>query len=130
MPQAILLQDVEALGEVLRVVRERAWPAEVVVVNDGSTDRTAAIVAEFAQLNPEVRLLNNPANRGKGFSVRHGVLNAVGEIVMFTDADLSAPMEEAERLFDALHQGARIAALPSCRQGAIEIVEHGQQIEY
>jgi dolichyl-phosphate beta-glucosyltransferase len=98
-----------ALHEVLRVVRERAWHAEVVVVNDGSTDRTAAIVAEFAHLNPEVRLLNNPKNRGKGFSVRHGVLNAVGEIVMFTDADLSAPMEEAERLFDALHQGADIA---------------------
>ena len=99
----------KALGEVLRVVRERAWNAEVLVVNDGSTDRTAAIVAEFAQVNPEVRLLNNRENRGKGFSVRHGVLNAVGEIVMFTDADLSAPMEEAERLFDALHHGADIA---------------------
>jgi dolichyl-phosphate beta-glucosyltransferase len=99
----------KALGEVLRVVRERAWQAEVLVVNDGSTDRTAAIVAGFAQLNPEVRLLNNQENRGKGFSVRHGVLNAVGEIVMFTDADLSAPMEEAERLFDALNRGADIA---------------------
>jgi dolichyl-phosphate beta-glucosyltransferase len=99
----------KALGEVLRVVRERAWQAEVLVVNDGSTDRTAAIVAEFAQLHPEIRLLNNRENRGKGFSVRHGVLSAVGEIVMFTDADLSAPMEEAERLFDALHQGADIA---------------------
>jgi dolichyl-phosphate beta-glucosyltransferase len=99
----------KALGEVLRVVRERGWHAEVLVVNDGSTDRTADIVAEFAQLNPEVRLLNNLENRGKGFSVRHGVLNAVGEIVMFTDADLSAPMEEAERLFSALHQGADIA---------------------
>jgi len=99
----------KALGEVLRVVRQRGWHAEVLVVNDGSTDRTAAIVTEFAQLNPEVRLLNNLENRGKGFSVRQGVLNAVGEIVMFTDADLSAPMEEAERLFAALDQGADIA---------------------
>jgi dolichyl-phosphate beta-glucosyltransferase len=98
-----------ALTEVLRCVHDRAWNAEILVVNDGSTDRTAAVVQEFAQLHPEVRLLNNPKNRGKGFSVRHGVLQAVGEIVMFTDADLSAPMEEAERLFDALHQGADIA---------------------
>ena len=99
----------KALGEVLRVVRERAWNAEVLVVNDGSTDRTAAIVAEFAQVNPEVRLLNNRENRGKGFSVRHGVLNAVGEIVMFTDADLSSPMEEAELLMAAIDQGADVA---------------------
>lgn len=99
----------KALGEVLRCVRERNWHAEVLVVNDGSTDRTGAIVQEFAQLHPEVRLLNNVENRGKGFSVRYGVLHAVGEIVMFTDADLSAPMEEAELLFDALRQGADIA---------------------
>jgi dolichyl-phosphate beta-glucosyltransferase len=99
----------KALGEVLRCVRERDWHAEVLVVNDGSTDRTAAVVQEFAQLHPEVRLLSNDENRGKGFSVRPGVLHAVGEIVMFTDADLSAPMEEAELLFDALRQGADIA---------------------
>src|ERR1700761_1237374 len=98
-----------ALAEVVRVVRERAWHAEVLVVNDGSTDSTAAIVQACAQQHPEVRLLNNQENRGKGFSVRQGVLNAVGEIVMFTDADLSAPMEEAERLFDALRKGADIA---------------------
>jgi dolichyl-phosphate beta-glucosyltransferase len=99
----------KALNEVLRCVRDREWQAEILVVDDGSTDRTAAIVQEYAQLHPEVRLLSNPENRGKGFSVRHGVLHSVGEIVMFTDADLSAPMEEAERLFEALRNGADIA---------------------
>jgi dolichyl-phosphate beta-glucosyltransferase len=99
----------KALNEVLRCVHERNWHAEILVVNDGSTDSTAAIVNQFAQLHPQVRLLDNPQNRGKGFSVRHGVLHAVGEIVMFTDADLSAPMEEAERLFHALDEGADIA---------------------
>ncbi len=90
-------------------MQQRNWHAEILVVNDGSTDCTAAIVQQFSQMHPEVRLLDNVKNRGKGFSVRHGVLHAVGEIVMFTDADLSAPMEEAERLFDALRQGADIA---------------------
>jgi dolichyl-phosphate beta-glucosyltransferase len=98
-----------ALTEVLRCVQQRDWRAEILVVNDGSTDCTAAIVQQFSQIHPEVRLLDNVRNRGKGFSVRHGVLHAVGEIVMFTDADLSAPMEEAERLFEALRQGADIA---------------------
>jgi glycosyltransferase involved in cell wall biosynthesis len=98
-----------ALVEVLRCIHERGWPAEVLVVNDGSSDATAAIIRAFAALHPEVRLLENQENRGKGFSVRHGVLSARGEIVMFTDADLSAPMEEAEHLFAALRQGADIA---------------------
>jgi dolichyl-phosphate beta-glucosyltransferase len=98
-----------ALRQVLHCVHERGWHAEILVVNDGSKDRTGSIVEEFAQVHAEVRLLNNDHNRGKGYSVRHGVLNAVGEIVMFTDADLSAPMEEAERLFSALDQGADIA---------------------
>ena len=99
----------KALDEVLRCVQVRDWHAEILVVNDGSTDRTAAIVEQFSQQHPEVRLLNNPKNRGKGFSVRHGVLHAVGEIVMFTDADLSSPMEEAERLIAALNDGADVA---------------------
>jgi glycosyltransferase involved in cell wall biosynthesis len=79
------------------------------VVDDGSRDRTAAIIREFAANAPEVRLLQNPANRGKGYSVRHGVLQSLGEIVMFTDADLSAPIEEAEDLFAAIAAGADIA---------------------
>ncbi len=78
-------------------------------MNDGSTDSTAQLVREFAQSAPEVRLLENPGNRGKGYSVRAGILQAHGEIVMFTDSDLSAPIEEAERLFTALANGADIA---------------------
>jgi len=97
------------LEAVVACIRERGWPAEVVVVDDGSTDSTAQLVKDFASRAPEVRLLENPGNRGKGYSVRAGILQAQGEIVMFTDSDLSAPIEEAERLFAAIANGADIA---------------------
>ena len=97
------------LEAVVACVREHAWDAEIIVVNDGSTDATAQIVRDFAIKAPEIRLLENPGNHGKGYSVRNGVLHALGDVVMFTDSDLSAPMEEAERLFSAIANGADIA---------------------
>ena len=97
------------LREVVNCIRSHHWDAEVIVVNDGSTDSTARQVLDFSISAPEVRLIENPGNRGKGFSVRNGLLQARGEIVMFTDADLSAPIEEAELLFTAIQNGADIA---------------------
>ncbi len=97
------------LRSVVECVRAQGWSAEVIVVNDGSTDETAAIVRDFALNAPEVRLLENPHNCGKGYSVRSGILHALGDIVMFTDADLSSPMEEAKDLFGAIAKGADIA---------------------
>jgi glycosyltransferase involved in cell wall biosynthesis len=97
------------LESVVACIREKQWSAEVVVVNDGSTDSTAKLVRDFAIRAPEVRLIENPGNHGKGYSVRAGVLQAQGDIVMFTDSDLSAPIEEAERLFTAIAKGADIA---------------------
>ncbi len=98
-----------ALEAVTGCIRKRGWSAEVIVVDDGSRDQTPALVREFAVKSPEVRLLRNPGNRGKGYSVRHGILQALGEVVLFTDADLSAPIEEAEGLFAAIAGGADIA---------------------
>jgi dolichyl-phosphate beta-glucosyltransferase len=97
------------LASVVECVRAHGWDAEVLVVNDGSEDQTAALVRAFASNAPEVRLIENPGNRGKGYSVRAGMLEARGEIAMFTDSDLSAPIEEAERLFTAIEGGADIA---------------------
>jgi glycosyltransferase involved in cell wall biosynthesis len=98
-----------ALTQVLACVHKHGWNAEVLVVDDGSRDDTAAIVKAFSLQDPIVKLIQNPGNRGKGFSVRNGILHASGDIVMFTDADLSAPMDEAERLFEAVRNGADIA---------------------
>jgi dolichyl-phosphate beta-glucosyltransferase len=99
----------KALESVVGCVRQRGWDVEIVVVDDGSRDETADIVRNFAAKAPEVRLLQNPSNRGKGYSVRNGVLHSFGDIVMFTDADLSAPIEEADGLFAAIAKGADIA---------------------
>jgi len=97
------------LDRVLSFVRQQAWDAEVIVVDDGSVDGTADLVREYARRNSMVRLVQNRGNRGKGYSVRNGVLSAQGTIVVFTDADLSAPIEEAQKLISAIETGADVA---------------------
>lgn len=99
----------DALQRVLGCVAEQGWDAEVLVVDDGSKDDTAAIVQQWMHNHPRLHLIQNPGNKGKGYSVRNGLLQAAGDIVMFTDADLSAPMEEANLLFAALNDGADVA---------------------
>jgi dolichyl-phosphate beta-glucosyltransferase len=79
------------------------------VVDDGSKDETAAIAEAYSRSHPGLRLLNNPGNRGKGYSVRNGMLHATADFLLFTDADLSSPIEEAGKLFTALRSGADIA---------------------
>src|SRR3984885_5036189 len=98
-----------ALDRVLSCIAEKNWDAEVLVVDDGSKDDTAAIVQRWMVQHPRRHMVRNPGNRGKGYSVRNGLLQSAGEIVMFTDADLSAPMEEAQLLMDAIDAGADVA---------------------
>jgi len=81
------------------------YSAEVVVVDDGSSDGTAGCVCALAEKFPTLSLARNPGNRGKGYSVRHGVLRSRGRHILFTDADLSTPIEEADRLLALLEQG-------------------------
>ena len=97
------------LDEILRYSKERNWDVEIVVVNDGSRDDTAAIIREYGKVHPQIKLIENPGNRGKGYSVRNGMLHARGDICLFTDADLSSPIGEAQKLFDAIASGADIA---------------------
>ncbi len=99
----------KALERVLDCVAEQRWDAEVLVVDDGSKDDTAAVVERWMTMHPRLHLVKNVGNRGKGYSVRNGLLQAAGDIVMFTDADLSSPMEEAERLMAAIADGADVA---------------------
>jgi dolichyl-phosphate beta-glucosyltransferase len=97
------------LDELLRYSQQRNWGAEILVVDDGSRDDTAQIVRDYGKAHPQILLVENPGNRGKGFSVRNGMLHARGDICLFTDADLSSPITEAQKLFDAIAEGADIA---------------------
>lgn len=98
-----------SLPKVLDYVGKRQLPSEVIVVNDGSSDDTADVVRRFMAAHPDVRLVENPGNRGKGYSVRNGMLHAHGDVILFTDADLSSPIYEADKLFRAIEQGADVA---------------------
>lgn len=97
------------LQRVVGCVEDRGWNAEVIVVDDGSADETVDIVHHWMERHACMKLVQNPGNRGKGFSVRNGLLQSAGDIVMFTDADLSAPIEEAQFLLQAIEQGADVA---------------------
>jgi glycosyltransferase involved in cell wall biosynthesis len=105
------------IGSTLEKVRQyaetRNYPCELVLVDDGSQDETPQILENFQERNAKARILRNEPNRGKGFSVRRGVLEAQGEFVLFTDADLSAPIEEANKLLAALETSGVDAAVGS-----------------
>ena len=92
----------ETLAAISAYIRTSKRETEVIVVDDGSTDRTADIAKSFRGEIRGLRVVANDTNRGKGYSVRHGMLEARGRFVLFTDADLSAPIAEADKLLAAL----------------------------
>jgi glycosyltransferase involved in cell wall biosynthesis len=101
----------ERVGQTLRTVlqhlREFSPQSEVIVVDDGSSDATADVVRDVlaGAGEIEVRLLEQAQNHGKGFAVRHGLGAATRPIALFSDADLSTPIEEASKLLDPIAAG-------------------------
>jgi glycosyltransferase involved in cell wall biosynthesis len=99
---------------VMTYLDAQPFPAELIVVDDGSTDQTAAIASQ-SLLDGRIRVLRE-RHRGKGAAVRAGMLAARGERVLFTDADLAVPIEETTRLLALLDAGC--AVVIGSREGA------------
>ena len=114
----------ESLSRLIEFSARQRYAVEIVVVDDGSTDRTAEIAREAAQRLPEgvsLRLLQHEQNRGKGAAVRTGALAAKGDIIFCLDADLAVPPEETPKLLEALAAGADVAAGSRIQPGGFDL---------
>ena len=97
------------LEQLLGYLKSRDFPFELLVVDDCSSDRTHDIAVEFTRrIEPgfQVRVFRNEQNRGKGYSVRRGMLEARGYYALMTDADLSSPIEELPKLEEEVRAGS------------------------
>lgn len=95
----------KSIQRIIDYLIQKKYSFEIIVVDDGSLDGTAAIVKDFMFKNLDIFLLQNVRNRGKGFSVKRGILTARGNYIFFSDADLSTPIEEIEKLLLRLKEG-------------------------
>jgi dolichyl-phosphate beta-glucosyltransferase len=94
-----------SLDRILSHLQRHHPDHEVIVVDDGSTDNTVAAIQEHCGQRPQLRILSYRANRGKGYAVRTGAVEARGDLVLFSDADLSTPIEELEKMLPLIRQG-------------------------
>jgi len=108
------------LDTIKNYLQERKLDAEVIVVDDGSTDATAAVAAMTTGIN--ITVIKNPGNRGKGYSVSHGFSKSEGNVIFFTDADLSTPISFIEPFMKQHESGYDVVAASRAVPGAAKKV--------
>lgn len=104
---------------VLADLRRRGIPFELILVDDGSLDRTGEVAKACAERNPEVRVISYRPNRGKGYAVRRGVELARGSLILMMNSELSFPMSELDTLLAAI-RGCDIAVGSRCLPGSVQ----------
>jgi len=115
---------VKTLESTLSYLGRQAYQSEILVVSDGSTDRTGAVVKTFQSGHAiAVRFLEYHPNQGKGYAVRYGMLRGAGEVVMFMDADYSVPMAEVEKGLRLIEDGYDIAIASRAVSGSV-VTDH------
>lgn len=97
------------LDSLIKFFDQNAIDFEIIVVNDGSTDGTRNIIQGYSKAYKRILMVNNSSNRGKGYSVKRGVQKAKGDLILFSDADLSTPIEEYANLKAYIDRGYDIA---------------------
>lgn len=115
---------VGSLNRVREYLDTRPYRYEVIVVDDGSLDHTAALAEDWAAGDPRVRVIRNP-HMGKGVAVRTGMLAGQGRYVLYSDADFSTPIEEIGKLLTWLEKGYDVAIGSREGQGAVRYNEPG-----
>lgn len=126
LSEDIVVQNTSSISVIVPAYNEKKWlgttlPAiwdylrehysdfELIIVDDGSTDSTAAIAQEFVKVDSDARLISDSPNRGKGYAVRTGIMEARKDLVLFCDADFATPIEEVENLEAQIDAGFDIA---------------------
>ena len=93
------------LGKCISYFKNKKIDYEIIIVDDGSTDKTRLIIKDSLSKNKNIKLTKQRKNKGKGYSVKEGMLLANGDYLLFSDADLSTPIEEIEKFIKVMKKG-------------------------
>ncbi len=113
---------IPSLFKIKEYITKQDLPYEIIVVDDGSTDKTHIVVRDLTRDVPYLRVISYLPNRGKGYALRQGVLASKGEVVLLTDADLSTPIEELSKLLPLIYNHKYDLAIGSRALALSEII--------